>query len=42
MGAVMVSEVNGLGSGKITETYSVDAELKQLACAAVDLIFGIS
>ena len=33
----LVSEVNGLGSGKITETYSVDAELKQLRVAlAVD------
>jgi len=26
----LVSEINGLGRGKITETYSVDAELKQL------------
>jgi len=26
----LVSEVNGLGRGKITETYSVDAEAKQL------------
>ena len=33
----LVSEVNGLGSGKITETYSVDAELKQLRVAlAID------
>jgi hypothetical protein len=36
-GGKLVSEVNGLGSGKITETYSVDAELKQLRVAlAVD------
>ena len=26
----LVSEISGLGRGKITETYSVDAELKQL------------
>jgi hypothetical protein len=26
----LVSEINGLGRGKITETYSVDAEAKQL------------
>ena len=26
----LVSEVNGLGRGKITETYSVDTEAKQL------------
>ena len=26
----LVSEVNGLGRGKITETYSVDADAKQL------------
>jgi len=36
-GGKLVSEVNGLGSGKIIETYSVDAELKQLRVAlAVD------
>jgi len=36
-GPKLVSEVNGLGPGKITETYSVDAELKQLRVAlAVD------
>jgi hypothetical protein len=36
-GAKLVSEVSGLGSGKITETYSVDAELKQLRVAlAID------
>jgi hypothetical protein len=36
-GSKLVSEVNGLGSGKVTETYSVDAELKQLRVAlAVD------
>ena len=36
-GGKLVSEVNGLGSGKITETYSVDGELKQLRVAlAVD------
>jgi hypothetical protein len=36
-GSKLVSEVNGLGPGKITETYSVDAELKQLRVAlAVD------
>ena len=29
-GGKLVSEVNGLGRGKITETYSVDAEAKQL------------
>jgi hypothetical protein len=29
-GAKLVSEVNGLGRGKITETYSVDTEAKQL------------
>jgi hypothetical protein len=28
--AKLVSEINGLGRGKITETYSVDAEAKQL------------
>ena len=36
-GAKLVSEVNGLGPGKITETYSVDGELKQLHVAlAID------
>ena len=36
-GGKLVSEVTGLGSGKITETYSVDAELKQLRVAlAID------
>jgi hypothetical protein len=36
-GSKLVSEVTGLGSGKITETYSVDAELKQLRVAvAID------
>ena len=36
-GGKLVSEVNGLGPGKITETYSVDAELKQLRVAlAID------
>jgi hypothetical protein len=29
-GGKLVSEVNGLGRGKITETYSVDTEAKQL------------
>jgi len=29
-GGKLVSEVNGLGRGKITETYSIDAEAKQL------------
>jgi hypothetical protein len=29
-GAKLVSEVNGLGRGKITETYSVDIDAKQL------------
>ena len=29
-GAKLVSEISGLGQGKITETYSVDADLKQL------------
>jgi hypothetical protein len=29
----LVTEVTGLGSGKITETYSVDGELKQLRMA---------
>ncbi len=29
-GGKLVSEITGLGSGKITETYSVDAEHKQL------------
>ncbi len=29
-GAKLVSEVTGLGRGKITETYSVDTDLKQL------------
>ena len=29
-GAKLVSEVNGLGRGKITETYSVDTDAKQL------------
>ena len=29
-GAKLVSEISGLGQGKITETYSIDAELKQL------------
>jgi len=32
-GSKLVSEVSGLGSGKVTETYSVDAELKQLRVA---------
>ena len=33
----LVSEVSGLGPGKITETYSVDPELKQLRVAlAID------
>jgi hypothetical protein len=36
-GSKLVSEVTGLGSGKMTETYSVDAELKQLRVAlAID------
>jgi hypothetical protein len=36
-GNKLVSEVTGLGSGKITETYSVDPELKQLRVAlAID------
>jgi hypothetical protein len=36
-GARLVSEVTGLGRGKITETYSVDPELKQLLVAlAID------
>jgi hypothetical protein len=36
-GAKLVSEVSGLGPGKITETYSVDGELKQLRVAlAID------
>jgi hypothetical protein len=36
-GSKLVSEVTGLGSGKITETYAVDAELKQLRVAlAID------
>jgi hypothetical protein len=36
-GNKLVSEVSGLGSGKVTETYSVDAELKQLRVAlAID------
>jgi hypothetical protein len=36
-GSKLVSEVNGLGRGKITETYSVDGELKQLRVAlAID------
>ena len=36
-GSKLVSEVSGLGSGKVTETYSVDAELKQLRVAlAID------
>jgi len=36
-GGKLVSEVSGLGRGKITETYSVDAELKQLRVAlAID------
>jgi hypothetical protein len=36
-GGKLVSEVNGLGTGKITETYSVDGELKQLRVAiAID------
>ena len=29
-GGKLVSEVNGLGRGKITETYSADADAKQL------------
>jgi hypothetical protein len=36
-GGKLVSEISGLGSGKITETYSVDPELKQLRVAlAID------
>jgi hypothetical protein len=36
-GSKLVTEVSGLGPGKITETYSVDAELKQLRVAlAID------
>jgi len=36
-GGRLVSEVSGLGPGKITETYSVDPELKQLRVAlAID------
>jgi hypothetical protein len=36
-GGKLVSEVSGLGSGKITETYSIDGELKQLRVAlAID------
>jgi len=36
-GAKLVSEISGLGQGKITETYSVDPELKQLRVAlAID------
>lgn len=29
-GGKLISEISGLGQGKITETYSIDAELKQL------------
>jgi hypothetical protein len=36
-GSKLVSEVTGLASGKVTETYSVDPELKQLRVAlAID------
>ena len=35
-GGKLVSEINGLGRGKITETYSVDAERKQLHVTPAD------